>query len=115
MENLKHTPGPWTVGRKDFVVDANGTHGHILLNSSNWDEFISVARHSENEDDSTAEANARLIAAAPDLLEALQFITNVADGKASGKTKTIELRFERDTLLTWLGKAKEAITKATQS
>ena len=43
------------------------------------------------------------------LREALQDIVTVAVGKENDKTKVIELRFERGTLLTWLNKAKEAM------
>lgn len=46
-----------------------------------------------------------------ELLEALEFIVKVANGKSQDKTKTIELRFERDTLLTWLFSATELINR----
>ena len=52
----KHTPGPWSInGNK---IDGNGYH------------IVSVNSHRTSE----GEANARLIAAAPELLEALILI-----------------------------------------
>jgi hypothetical protein len=56
-----HTPGPWTVGR-DFSIIAGS-------------EEIAALYTNDGADDSKpypVEANARLIAAAPELLEALK-------------------------------------------
>lgn len=56
----KHTPGPWHVGIRDGYPDIFDKDGHWLA-SIPWDaELIDV------------QSNARLIAAAPELLEALQ-------------------------------------------
>jgi hypothetical protein len=56
---VRHTPGPWTVG-KEFVYAANGD---------------SVARIDSNLANCLeAEPNARLIAAAPDLAQALRVV-----------------------------------------
>lgn len=55
--NTKHTPGPWTV-RKDaikFLITAKDNSGIAHTSGLHYD----------------SEANARLIAAAPELLEAL--------------------------------------------
>ena len=67
--NTKHTPGPWVLfkSRKIIQVDigyeANGTRPCVI----GWPGFDSNdLPFAQNE------ANARLIAAAPDLLEALQ-------------------------------------------
>ncbi|KSD80016.1 hypothetical protein [Pseudomonas aeruginosa] len=59
----KHTPGPWHVGgpNKCTIYDK---HGQRLANS--FEGVMATQRT-----DSECEANARLIAAAPDLLEAL--------------------------------------------
>ena len=56
--STQHTPGPWSVAVGDgcFVVETN-------------DAFIRFVIHGSNQEGD--EANARLIAAAPDLLEAL--------------------------------------------
>lgn len=58
-----HTPGPWHVGQFDeqlFVSDS----------TRNFDVCIIQPQHANPSSD--ARANARLIAAAPDLLEALE-------------------------------------------
>lgn len=78
MSEFKGTPGPWSfiarewqLGRKhsDWVVYDDG-HNWICLGPS-WDaEF---ARESE--------ANARLIAAAPDLLNALTVLADAAEAR----------------------------------
>lgn len=66
---MSHTPGPW------FVFP----HGEERM----W--HVGPAQHSvvfvREVDD--AEANARLIAAAPDLLEACEMLREVADGSWS--------------------------------
>lgn len=62
MEN-KHTPGPWTVGDTPAIVyDDNACE--VAMATFNQESF---------------EANARLIAAAPELLAALEFIVNDAE------------------------------------
>ena len=79
-ETAKHTPGPWVNGIRDRWVreQSRGT---------------TVARICEDQGDldetprSIGEvvANARLIAAAPDLLRALMEIVSAADAHASGE------------------------------
>jgi len=58
MENTKHTPGPWEV---QIGIDPTGFACYFIGRISR--PFISRAEE---------EANARLIAAAPDLLSALE-------------------------------------------
>lgn len=60
---MKHTPGPWHVGgpNKCTIYDK---HGQRLANS--FEGVMATQRT-----DSECEANARLIAAAPELLDAL--------------------------------------------
>jgi hypothetical protein len=66
--NTKHTPGPWGITETppDREADYNGDH---LITCRNGQHVLAKLEHY-----SPAErrANARLIAAAPDLLEALQ-------------------------------------------
>lgn len=69
MDKLKHTPGPW-------AVDYNGTIGHIktLCNPEEHTKTVIKYRYNLCEEILTEEeiqANARLIAAAPEMLEAL--------------------------------------------
>lgn len=64
---MAHTPGPWKVKKLD---------GEIYINPSRrFAEYALLAKVSESNvfrSDETAHANARLIAAAPALLEALK-------------------------------------------
>lgn len=62
----KHTPGPWEAkpkvsDHKRFVIWSNKEAGAAVCETSNW----------LNEDFDEIKANAYLIAAAPDLFEAL--------------------------------------------
>lgn len=57
--NMKHTPGPWRISENDPQT--------VLGGDSITARIISINK-------AHAEADARLIAAAPDLLGALQFI-----------------------------------------
>ena len=69
MSNAQHTPGPWSIyfnSQDDLVIRKMFPDGQ---------ESHSIARcHS-------GAANARLIAAAPELLEALAEVVNAADGE----------------------------------
>lgn len=55
---MKHTPGPWQIGRYDDIVDASGE----IIRAKG----LALTRGDE------AEANSRLIAAAPEMLAALK-------------------------------------------
>ena len=61
MENTKHTPGPWM--ESSFEVWSP-------LNGKRFGKVVANLRRAEAPDDE-ARANARLIAASPDLLAAL--------------------------------------------
>lgn len=106
MSEAKYTPGPWTW---DDVLGAGiqirgpykGTTR--LLFSDIWRKFP------EREWDAEMKENARLIAAAPELLEALQEIEDVAS------FIPIEDRRERRQLGEALDKARSAIAKALGS
>jgi len=85
---MKHTPGPWyAIGRMVEVGDDD----HADICSTNPDLFGQGHRAPPIEEQ---QANARLIAAAPDLLEALEamvehFATPTSERSAAsyGKTK----------------------------
>ena len=67
----KHTPGPWTVER-DSTVD-----GYTVWRASSMgDLFIAQVKRQKGEEAS----NARLIAAAPDLLAAAQELAESVSG-----------------------------------
>ena len=76
--DFSHNPGPWrveeSIGGEGWISsDDPGDGGDIVCNSPYTDEEKSLKRW---------EANARLIAAAPDLLEALQRVAD--DYEAAG-------------------------------
>lgn len=68
----KHTPGPWFAAQNEhyWQIDSD-THGQIGdVCASNY-IYVDGALLPRHDADAIAAANARLIAAAPDLLEAL--------------------------------------------
>ena len=76
--STKHTPGPWTIGQPSEY----GTHNanHIFAGGDGIAHVYGIAMHTTLEEAAkmsrSAEglANARLLAAAPDLLEALRAV-----------------------------------------
>lgn len=85
----KHTKGPWIVDDRDIVDDegytiavAKRVTDHF---SDNLDEVDSIA----------TEANARLIAAAPEMLEQLKYCTEVLKNWMPEKAKTLTEECER--------------------
>ena len=96
MSAFKGTPGPWRVGRQNNIQTA---HESPL----NWKGIAQYMGSGQE-----AEANARLIAAAPDLLEVAQ---RSADALRSAG---IEPRATSDNPLEWLlHQTEAAIAKAT--
>jgi hypothetical protein len=78
--NAKHTPGPWRVL---YVLDTNRTEDRHRVTVCTPYKYTKPEHTPEQHvadcgrsDDQTALANARLIAAAPDLLYALRGIVN---------------------------------------
>ena len=96
MNNTKHTPGPWKVnanvgkrGEIGVVADAAPcviAHG---MSEKHWPEI--------------AQANAQLVAAAPELLEALEHICNLL--KANNGRAVADVNG-------WAAKGRQAIAKA---
>jgi hypothetical protein len=70
----KHTPGPWIY--KGFVTDSDFSGWRVYL-PTRYRRVITVEGTSAGE----ADANARLVAAAPELLAALKGVLRVADRK----------------------------------
>jgi len=81
----KHTPGPWTYSRWD---ESRGTSFYIAQADGapytpNYSDVATlVAETCLGEQVSIQEANARLIAAAPDLLRALECLLEMGHAKA---------------------------------
>ena len=71
----KHTPGPLLLGKNDIKESESGLRsGAIYLDSRGarpWGQFVAIYRHHINNSDEETQANASLIAAAHDMLEAL--------------------------------------------
>lgn len=90
----KHTPGPW-------YVTGSEAGGAMIVNTDTI-----IARWPENGPSRSQVPNARLIAAAPELLEALQAIAT-HDGRDPGQHEPSSAIMRRI--------ARAAITKAVQS
>ena len=92
----KHTPGPWTVTADGagWYIECSPERGHSVA-------YIRAEIGEEDPDtsDDEKEANARLIAASPMLLEALKLIANA-------ENSALDLAYCK-------GIARAAITKAT--
>lgn len=70
----EYTPGPWSIGNANIKDEAEvGIHGPGEYG------LIICDLQSDGYDEKTQKANAALIAAAPDLLEALENLLAVAD------------------------------------
>ena len=104
--SAKHTPGPWiaqipNIGEDPFERDERGNqYWEIKPAEMLFDgRYLDVTAW-------TSEANARLIAAAPELLEALQAILENDGGEGSKCFNAIRLFDARE-------EARAAIAKAT--
>ena len=78
----KHTPAPWIAD--DTVHGPGKGIVHIRSTEPFPQEICTVWRASLN-DPSQFEANARLIAAAPDLLDACDFALSILEALGNGK------------------------------
>ena len=65
MSSHKHTPGPWVIKATAYCIEVD-TKEEIVS-----EQYLADHHDGSQEEFDTAMANARLIAAAPDLLEAL--------------------------------------------
>ena len=89
----KHTPGPW-------VVHPTSIHPAVRSIGTAEAGPRRICTVGSTNGNPTDWHNARLIAAAPELLEVLQELMVAADRVSGGP-------------VTWLGKARAAIAKAT--
>jgi hypothetical protein len=81
-----HTPGPWYVDScdDDLVFSTNGLHIATVGNAEQEQPFAEIT------------ANARLIAAAPELHEALEFFFNIMhDYESSRRKGYISIAFDQ--------------------
>jgi len=97
MSEMKHTPGPWKLC---YDGQLDGADGSRVL-GFDWDSYKEFNDRSDRE-----KANDRLIAARPELLEALRDLL----AEASGGTKSCGHDF---TCVCAFDKARAAVRKAT--
>lgn len=90
---MNHTPAPWVIGNPTEIHAADGTR------------IVMCCQTADDADLCQAEANARLIAAAPDLLAALE---RIAIGQEMTGCFT-----HAETVLRYQEIARAAIAKAT--
>jgi predicted RNase H-like HicB family nuclease len=78
----KHTPGPWkaSTSPQGWSYTIYISQDESAEYTPDWSDVAYIIQTCEGERKSIQEANARLIAAAPDLLEALQYVM-VAHGE----------------------------------
>lgn len=104
MTEAKHTPGPWHLEEMGY----NSSSYYIRGSSESGDRLTigkGAVAHIPRSTVNPMEANARLIAAAPELLEALKAMIDAERVYESGVRSSEELAA--------LEKAHAAITKAT--
>ena len=100
----KHTPGPWAAESEGSIVavESGRDAGRVIVELARADGRSVGGTKAM---DAAMEANARLIAAAPELLEALQALEWAVDGVAYIQEEYAEQ----------VAKARAAIAKATGS
>lgn len=96
----KHTPGPWIAHKTGYKGHASGAWYIYAINSS--DGRSPHVAHIKQSTLQPMAANARLIAAAPDLLEALQSLIDMDISYRRGRKVEIAVQ-----------SARSAIAKAT--
>jgi hypothetical protein len=104
-EQTKHTPGPW-----HFSDDLGQQHGCRLIHAKDG-RLVADAGRIHYRTDAEMDANARLIATAPDLLEALE--TMVRWTEMHG-LNTAELITGGRAEVPVVGMARAAISKARE-
>jgi hypothetical protein len=77
---MEHTPGPWEAG-KAYAQDKNSWYAVVFSPAKNGRYHSPRAAEALGIDKAEAEANARLIAAAPDLLEVAQRWADINEGR----------------------------------
>lgn len=92
-----HTPGPWVVG-SERSPHIYGPRHNLSRHANGRQHIAEVSSAQTDSTDPEAQANARLIAAAPDLLAALQMLVAAADTSYAVGTAAPEWRDARAAL-----------------
>ena len=111
MTESKHTPGPWE--EASFELEGLGDlalpqHGLCIIAGDESEELIcNLYEHmgSHLEQFTNAKANARLIAAAPELLEALQQMLLWAPSGFAPQSKSEAMSMANDAIAKAIGEA----------
>jgi hypothetical protein len=76
MSGAVHTPGPWLLQERTvYALDESEKSNRFSCRVQGGFQVRRVVEHGERTSDVELDANARLIAAAPELLEALEAIS----------------------------------------
>ena len=98
-----HTKGPWSAGLNVIINAARGIQAHYQGEA--WKDRL-------DEWDNITQANARLIAAAPELLEALEAVAMlIEDANSLAPNYRLKMCIAAETALPYL---QEAIRKAKE-
>jgi hypothetical protein len=102
--STQHTPGPWTISRD------TGSKGerYIWMDGDYFGGHAIATVHDKVPE--SAEANARLLAAAPDLLAALQAILETLDNMTTSQFQHGADKPARDLARAAIAKALEEVT-----
>ena len=102
----EHTPGPWTLEDRcyKYIIHKPGD-GYITRDVCRMDDSTMSAF--------SQKANARLIAAAPDMLNALRIAEKFMEISSDRNIDEVEINGEMRSTYDWLAVIQSAITKAT--
>ena len=103
-EKHPHTPGPWILDGFEVSGEISGAAICRVLEA---DDFPCVEEGTEADVQAECEANARLVAAAPDLLEALRKLMALNDNRGTFGGELYQDRVDR----AW-DEARAALAKA---
>ena len=107
---MNHTPGPWKI---DKVLTMNAAP--IITAETCWrnqSRVVAKAMYHSGSEDPEVQANAKLIAATPDLLEALREALDFIE--RFGKERHLSAKDAQCAHCILIESAKTAIAKATQ-
>lgn len=110
----KHTPGPWYVGSGTY--EGRNIYSTASVTDGEGFTYQPVVATAEDDEVACWDANARLIAAAPDLLEALQWYEAkaVQMGRAAiHQDSKLMLALMKEIAVEYGAKARAAIARAT--